>query len=329
MRTARPAQHRIDRLFLPPIIEQKRVVAREMQRTEKIPSIVVLLTCFNRRESTLLALESLFSQNESIPRRLTVILVDDASTDGTREAVTSHYPQVRVLKGNGLLYWSGGMRMAFAEAMRTDFDFYLWLNDDTHLFSYAIDRMLESALQLEQRGENAVVTGSTCDPVQQRWTYGGFRRHLSRRGLQFLPVPPLPHEMQQCDTMNGNCTLIPRAVARVVGNLDPIFSHGLGDFDYGLRARARGHTIYLAPGFVGTCAGNSITGTWKDKSASFSQRWRHLTSPKGLPFKEWLIYTHRHFGALWPLYAVSPYIKTIFGIGLHAIDLNASDLRSL
>jgi hypothetical protein len=34
-------------------------------------------------------------------------------------------------------------------------------------------------------------------------------------------------------------------------------------------------------------------------------------SPKGAPFREWLLYTRRHFGWRWPLYALSPYVKTL------------------
>lgn len=160
------------------------------------------------------------------------------------------------------------------------------------------------------------MVGSTCDTAGESWTYGGFRRRLSWRGVQIIPVRPLPDELQPCDTMNGNCTLIPRAVARKLGNLDAAFRHSIGDFDYGFRARAAGFDIYVAPGYVGSCARNSGIGTWRDNDAPFPKRWRHLISPKGLPFKEWLIYTRRHCGALWPLYTVMPYLKTLFGFGL-------------
>ena len=41
------------------------------------------------------------------------------------------HPDVRLLRGNGQLYWNGGMRRAFGEAMAADYDYYLWMNDDT------------------------------------------------------------------------------------------------------------------------------------------------------------------------------------------------------
>jgi len=292
--------------------------------TPKAPRVAALLTCFTRREKTLSALGSIFSQQHAIPRELTVILVDDGSTDGTTEAVASAYPAVHILRGDGSLFWNGGMRVAFAEAMRSDFDYYLWLNDDTSLFPGALDRLLASAHALARQGKTAIVTGSTCDPIHGGRTYGGIRRQLTWRGLQLLPVMPLSDSLQPCDTMNGNCTLIPRVIAGIVGNLDAAFRHSIGDFDYGFRARSAGFELYVAPGYVGTCARNSARGTWRDQTAPLAARWRNLVSPKGLPFKEWLIYTRRHCGPLWPLYTLSPYLKTLLGVGLRASGYKAT-----
>lgn len=79
--------------------------------------------------------------------------------------------------------------------------------------------------------------------------------------------------------MNGNCTLIPGDVARKLGNLEPRFQHHYGDVDY--RARRAGFSIHVAPGFLGTCSGNSINGTWRDRSISVRRRWRDLLSSRG------------------------------------------------
>src|SRR5580658_7643570 len=97
--------------------------------------IAVLMTSFNRREVTLKSLDSLFRQQKAEGIRFAVFLVDDGSTDGTGGAVKSLFPQVKVLQGNGALFWNGGMRVAFAAAVQESFDAYLFLNDDTTLYS--------------------------------------------------------------------------------------------------------------------------------------------------------------------------------------------------
>ena len=278
--------------------------------------IAVLITCHNRKVQTIACLDLLFSQLMPKGNTLSVYLVDDGCTDGTAAAVASTYPTVQILRGDGSLFWNGGMRVAFAEAMRFDFDYYLWLNDDTSLYTNALSTLLKASEKLAKDGRSAILVGSTCDPARAYWTYGGIRRQRSWRGIVFLPVQPQPDALQACDTMNGNCVLIPRTIAKQVGNLDAAFRHGLGDFDYGLRAREAGYEIYIAAGYAGTCAVNSAQGTCLDRTASLSMRWHNLVSAKVLPPKEWLLYTRRHYGVLWPLYAVSPYLKTILGLGL-------------
>lgn len=294
-----------------------------------IPRVAALLTCFNRREKTLGALQSIFSQRQLISRQLSVYLVDDNSTDGTAQAVAASFPEVILLGGTGSLFWNGGMRIAFAEAMRRDFDYYLWVNDDTHLDPSALDLLLGTAQALEQDGKQAIVVGSTLDPARQSWTYGGVRRDFLWGAVRLTTIHPSGAEPLPCDTMNGNCTLIPRAVVRKVGNLDPAFRHAIGDFDYGFRARSAGFEIYVAPEYVGTCAQNSNQGTWRDRNAPFPVRWRNLVSIKGLPFREWALYTRRHYGALWPLYTISPYVKTILGAGLRSSGFESTATKAL
>jgi GT2 family glycosyltransferase len=270
--------------------------------------LAALLTVHNRREKTLAALERLFMQ-EKLPAglELNVYLVDDASSDGTPQAIAKHFPQVRLIRGTGDLFWCGGMRLAFCEAMQQGFNHYLWLNDDTALFPDALSNLLDASVRL---GRENIVVGSTHDPETHQLTYGGVTRlHRSRR-LHFTPITPgeipLPVE-----TMNGNCVLIPQAVVQKVGNLDPAFTHGMGDFDYGLRARKLGIGIYIAPGYYGDCLRNPPV----ERNLPFVSRWRKLLSPHGLPPREWAVFARRYAGRFWFVFWMSPYLRYILGNG--------------
>jgi GT2 family glycosyltransferase len=282
-----------------------------------MPSIAVLIACFNRRDQTLRCLEALSSQETEESRSVQVILVDDASTDGTGDAVRKAFPDVRIVNGSGQLFWNGGMRVAFAEAVKGEFDFLLWLNDDTELFPSALDVLLRTARGLEQQGITAIVTGSTCDRATGRRSYSGERQIKRWFGNRCIPIVPLPQHSQPCDTMNGNCTLVPKSIAVELGNLDAVFTHSFGDTDYGFRARYAGFSIYIAPGYLGACSDNTRLGTWRDRSATLRSRWHNLNSAKGSPFPEWSVYCRRHLGPLWPLYVISPYVKTVASSVLH------------
>lgn len=275
--------------------------------------IAAILTSYNRREKTLACLHALRAQEIAPDIRLEVFLTDDASPDGTGAAVRAGFPEVTVLSGTGSLFWDGGMRLAFGEALRRGFDAYLWLNDDTILTRSCVMRLLHTHSELRARGETrAIVVGATCDPDTGVATYSGVVRSSRVHPLKFRLVVPGDVPLR-CDTFNGNCVLIPREVAALAGNMSDGFTQSMGDFDYGLRARRLGCSLWVAPGFIGTCARNPVAGSWEDLSLPLRKRWHFVRGPKGLPPREYRRFVARHAGPLWPLYWAMPYARLLLG----------------
>ncbi|PKN94124.1 MAG: glycosyltransferase family 2 protein [Chloroflexi bacterium HGW-Chloroflexi-6] len=270
-------------------------------------NLAVLLTVHNRKAKTLACLESFFIQ-QNLPEdlRTQVILVDDGCSDGTPDAIQRNFPQVEIITGTGKLFWCGGMRLAFDLALQKDFDFYLWLNDDTFLFSDALARLLSTSSQFSHQ---AIIVASTQDQQTKELTYGGVKRASFWYATRFYQVAPT-EEPISVDTMNGNCVLIPKFITQKVGNLDSVFTHGIGDYDYGLRARNVGLNVILAPNYYGYCQRNQ-----PNKTSSWQHRLKRTLSPHGLPPREWAIFTKRHAGWLWPVFWLSPYINVIFKNG--------------
>lgn len=275
--------------------------------------LLVVMTSFNRCLATLGCL----GRYEAAARRAGVdpeaVLMDDGSADGTAAAVRARYPWVEVMQGDGSLFWNRGMHHAQARAMARGADYLLWLNDDTELLPDSIMRLLETEHTLRHGfGQPVVVVGSTADRDTGRLTYGG---HVApKRGRPFT-YQRVWHETEpvECHAMNGNVVLIPIQIARVVGNLDPVFEHGTGDIDYALRARAQGYRVFVAPGFVGHCSHNPTSNTYQDATLPLSIRWKKMVSRKGLPPRSWGHFTRRHGGLVWPVYFVWPYFKLIVG----------------
>jgi len=273
--------------------------------------IATLITCHNRKEKTLACLDALFQDTLPEGYSLDVFLVDDGSTDGTEQAVREHYPQVTVIRGDGNLYWNGGMRVTFAAAMEKGFDYYLWLNDDTLLYPNATEKLINTSRDLKARqGKSVIVVGSTQDERDGQLTYGGVIRLRKLKPTTFSLIAPRDVPVE-CDTMNGNCVLIPREVVETVGNLENKFAHAMGDLDYGLRAGYAGFAVWVMPGFAGTCARNAATGSFNDASLPVSVRLRKMMQPKGLPLASWRVFTQRHAGIFWPIYWLWPYGKVI------------------
>jgi GT2 family glycosyltransferase len=155
-----------------------------------------------------------------------------------------------------------------------------------------------------------VIVGSTRDHDTGALTYGG---ELRRSGWQPLRYGlAMPQAEPLCvDTFNGNIVLVSAAAATVVGNLDPVYEHAMGDIDYGLRAGRLGVGCWLAPGTHGLCSHNPVTGTFVDPSLPWRKRWSLMLGRKGLPPRSWWHFTRLHTGWLWPVMFVWPYARMV------------------
>jgi GT2 family glycosyltransferase len=252
-------------------------------------NIAVLITCHNRKEKTLSCLQRLFAQESNAIRfNLEAFLVDDGSTDGTAIAVKQAYPQVNVIQGTGNLFWNRGMYLAWTEAAKSAHDYFLWLNDDTFIYSNAIVTMLQSATET---GNNAIICGPTCSAVSGALTYSGSKMD------QPAIVPN--GQLQICDFFNGNFILVPNCVYNVVGMLDPLFHHAIGDQDYGLRAKKLGISSYVAPGYIGTCEKHDSLPSWCLPETPIIKRFKSLYSPLGNGHPYYIFHLElRHKGLL-------------------------------
>jgi GT2 family glycosyltransferase len=268
-------------------------------------SVTAVLACYNRRELTLRCLDSYFAQQHD--GEAEVVLVDDASTDGTAEAVRERFPSVTVVLSHGNLYWAAGMALACRHAIERRPDYLLWLNDDTVLAPNALQVMLRTH---RASSAFAVVSGALRAPSTGRTSYGGVRRR-GGHPMQFDLVEP-GEAPQVLDTVHGNVLLVPNSVYDRV-SIDGSFAHAYADFDFGLRVRQAGGICILAPGYVGDCESNAALSLSLAAARGWRQRLRVLNSPKGLPVRSQVKYLWRHGGTAWPLFVFSPYVRAAAG----------------
>lgn len=261
----------------------------------------VLLTCFNRKGKTRTCLQNLFAQELPKELALSVFLCDDGSSDGTAEMVTEEFPQVNLVQGNGNLYWGGGMNLAWSAAEKAaDFDYYIWLNDDTFLDKSAFMSLFE---EYQQLSSTAVLTAACRKPGTDEFSYGGW----SDLGA----IAPLG-KPQEVKYINGNFVLIPQAIYKSIGKISEKYTHYLGDYDYGLRAQQAGFPCYTSSKYLASCATNEMP-YWGDPELPLAKRWELAHSVKGLAIQEYIAYKKYHYGTgvavkTW----IDTYLKILF-----------------
>jgi GT2 family glycosyltransferase len=272
-------------------------------------TIAVLLATFNRREKTLSCLESLFEQALPENVEITVFLTDDNSSDGTRDALREKYPQVNIFKGSGSLFWAGGMRNSWTEALKADPDYYLLLNDDTLLEKDAIIKLLRY-YDVYGTEPNAIAIGSTIDHDNEI-SYGGRLLYNQKKVQNYTAYSET--EYVECDLANANIMLVPREIVEQVGILSDRYTHSIADFDYTMKAKKAGFKAVVMPGVLGSCI-DDHGNNWKSGKATLKERISYLKSPKGLAYKEYMGFIRHHFPTHVPEAFVKLWMKTLFPV---------------
>jgi len=117
--------------------------------------IYICFPVFNRLALTINCINSI---RNSTYKNYSIIILDDGSTDGTREYLINNFPEVILLKGNGSFYWAKGMNkcMEYVLKVSTKNDFILMLNNDVEISSTLLENLLSKSKQLD----NCCIIGS-------------------------------------------------------------------------------------------------------------------------------------------------------------------------
>ncbi len=103
------------------------------------PIISVIVVSYNTCELTLEALESLFQQTSCL---IEVIVIDNASNDGSAEAIKQKFPKVTLIASEENLGFAAGNNLG---AQYATAPYLLLLNPDTIVLDGAVDKLLKFA----------------------------------------------------------------------------------------------------------------------------------------------------------------------------------------
>jgi GT2 family glycosyltransferase len=221
--------------------------------------IAILIVNWNARDLLLRCLDSL----ASLPHL--VIVVDNASDDGSADAVARQFPGVTLVQSRTNLGFAGGVNRARREAGDAA-DFLLLLNPDTVASAEAIDILLAA---FSDSPAIAAVGGRLLYPdgspqtgfnIRRFPTLGSFamdlllidqvwpdnpstRRYLARDLDRGSHAPPM-----DVDQPAAACLMVRAAAFDAIGGMDERFHPAwFEDVDFCRRLRARGFRIRFEP----------------------------------------------------------------------------------
>ena len=218
-----------------------------------LPRLSVVIVTYNSRAHIDRCLGSLVEHPPATDHE--IVVVDNASTDGTAGDTRQRWPGIRVV--------DAGANLGFARAnnlgiQQTRGGLILLLNPDTIVPAGAIDRLIAA---LDARPDAAIAGprlvngdgraelsfGAMLTPLAELW-----RKALGRGGERRLRavttyVEWLTRRPRDVDWVSGACMLVRRADAEAAGLLDERYFMYVEDVDFCAAVRARGRKVLFAP----------------------------------------------------------------------------------
>ncbi len=262
---------------------------------DKTITVFVALPVFNRRESTLAFLQMLKAQDYGY---IECVICDDASEDGTIEAVRSKFPETHIISGKGDLWWTGGMNCCIQYILEhaTDDDYVLTINDDVVLPRHYISQKVQRSKEYPH-----AIIGSVCVDQQHPdciETTGLFMHNRSCTLHNLLPAGSsleaarkIHSDMLPATHLPGKGVLVPVALYQKLGLYDAQhLPHYHADSEFTYRAYRSGTDVFVDLNSIVYSDVNRENVGRASVMPSLSAIVKSITDPHGL--NSWRSYRH-------------------------------------
>lgn len=207
----------------------------------------IVLTYGGAEEITAACIDSLLAQDYSA---LTILLVDNASFDGSGGRLRERYPAIRYLNTGANHGYTGGNNRGMQLAMASGADYLLVLNNDTVLQRDCVSQLMAWASRVDRLGAMSPKILFHQDP-RRIWFAGGdfsvARALGTHRHARELDDPNEAARIDDVSFLSGCCMLLPAHVVRTVGGFREDFFMYCEDVELSLRLRRAGYRLCYQP----------------------------------------------------------------------------------
>lgn len=217
--------------------------------------VAAVIPTYNRWLKTRRFLQQFTQQTYN---KLTIIVADADSPDGTASKIQECYPSVILVRVDRQQYWAGATNAGVCYALENDYEYILTINDDA---TVALD-YVQRLVALSQR-HNLKILGSRIDYLNSPGKVWALGTELNWRTPNFLqlrysnidaddlPADVATQDVLAVDTLPGDGVLIHRSIFEEVGLYkSQVLPHYHADSEFILRASRYGLQAYVTPHIV-------------------------------------------------------------------------------
>ncbi|MEZ5817505.1 MAG: glycosyltransferase family 2 protein [Hyphomicrobiaceae bacterium] len=220
------------------------------------PTVSILIVSYNTREMTLACLDSIAAETSCASYE--IIVVDNASTDGSIEAIAAHPSRPTLLPMRSNVGFGRANNLAAEMAAG---EFLLLLNPDTVVLDGAVDRLVAFARERPEAmiwGGRTLFADGRLNPASAWGRMTPWRLFCRASGLTSVAsassllngegMGAWPRDSERAvDIVSGCFLLISSAFWRRLGGFDPAYFMYGEEADLCLRARALGARPRITP----------------------------------------------------------------------------------
>lgn len=235
--------------------------------------VAAVVLSWNGRERTLACLRSLAGVTY---HPLSVIVVDNGSTDGSTDAVTAEFPDVTLVPLGENLGFAGGMNVGIRSALAGGAEAVILLNNDMEVDPGFIEPLVDALKDDPSCGAACSQILFAGEPPRVWYAGAPFNRRRGHSGRHVgYGQPPLPPTLPPypTDRACGGAMLFSASVSQRVGLFDEALFAYAEDTDWSLRARRAGlHSLVVPASVVRHAVSASSGGESSPTSIYYSLR---------------------------------------------------------
>jgi GT2 family glycosyltransferase len=256
-------------------------VALQLKPDTKISAIVV---AYNRKNLLRRCLTAIQNQSRQVDR---VVVVDNASTDGTGDMLKAEFPSTAVITLQSNTGGAGGFYIGMKKAYEEGNDLFWLMDDDAEPHPRALELLLRESLL--SNDDISCMAGSVKDAggkisLEHRGLFNDCNTIIYKKINKILPMNYYKKEFCEIDTTSFVGPLIKRSAIKKIGFPRKEFFIHHDDLEYSMRLREAGKIIFIPESIIYHHEDLSKSGSTNYLNSEYKKLWLRYYGKRNLVY---------------------------------------------